>query len=283
MISTLTPDRITSSDYLDASSRRSLTIRFPGSSGLGTRIHFHRPGITRQPFPENTAGFLYYDRHPHAAPLEGSIRLRVTPDNAPASFPRGQDLCLSPGIHWQISLPQIAVRSDFTNLRDQLLHENLVPPEQLSRCRRIFAKSTRISPPATIFRLDQDFPLELSTASHITVVGKRLHTLRANFFEARVDNKTKYPWSGTAIVRFEPSTSPQHAGRRVVNLRIVQLITPVLSTIKGYRGRIFRPEEGELLTVSHRGGPPEPFGYDIDRHTTTTAVALRDLWDHSKS
>ncbi|KAJ7607611.1 hypothetical protein DFH06DRAFT_1486465 [Mycena polygramma] len=284
IISTLTSDRIIPSDYIDVSNRRTLTIRFPLSPGHGTKLCFKGSSAgARLPFPDNTYGFLYSHRHPHAASLEGSIRLRVTPSGAPSSFFSGQDLCLPSGIPWRIILPQIALRKDLAHIRDQLLRENLVTLEQLSRCRRLFAKSTHIFPPTTIFRLDQDFPLELSTPQHITAVGKRLHTLRVNFFEAGVDKKTLFPWTGSAIVRFEPSTSPQHTGRRVVTLRIVKLITPVSSTIKGYRGRISKPEEGELLTVSHHGGPPEPFGYDIDRHTTTTAAALRDLWDYSSS
>ncbi|KAJ7607615.1 hypothetical protein DFH06DRAFT_214543 [Mycena polygramma] len=282
IISTLNPDRIIASDCIDVSNRRTLTIRFPHSPGKGTTLCFKLgSGGARHPFPDNTSGFLYYDRHPHAALLEGSIRLRVTPDPAPASFPLGQDLFLPPGTRWQITLPQIALRGDFTNLRNHLLHENLVTLEQLSQCRRLFAKSTRIHPPTTIFRLDQEFHLELSTPPHITVVGKRLHRFRAIFFEARVNNKTSYPWAGSVIVRFEPSTSSQHTGRRVVNLRLVKLLTPVLSTFKGYRGRISRPEEGQLLTLSHYRAHPAPWACDIDCDTTAIADALRDLWDNS--
>ncbi|KAJ6451126.1 hypothetical protein C8R47DRAFT_304121 [Mycena vitilis] len=282
IISTLNPDRLITSDYIDVSNRRTLTIRFPHSPGKGTTLYYKLgSGGARHPFPDNTSGFLYYDRHPHAAPLEGSIRLRVTPDHAPASFPLGQDLFLPPGIRWQTTLPQIALRGDFTNLRTHLLHENLVTPEQLSQCRCIFAGSTRIHPPTTIFRLDQNFHLELSTPPHITVVGKKLHRFRAIFFEARVNKKTSYPWAGSVIVRFEPSTSLQHTGRRVVNLRIVKLLTPVLSTLKGYRGRISRPEEGQLLTLSHYRADPAPWACDIDREAIAVADALRDLWDIS--
>ncbi|KAJ7607614.1 hypothetical protein DFH06DRAFT_214545 [Mycena polygramma] len=281
IISSLSPDHITPNDYVDPSSRRSFTIRFPGSAGKGTELHFHWADTLRS---ENTAGFLYYHRHPRAAPMEGSIRLRVTPNNAPSSFSNGQDLCLPSGLRWQIIVPQIALRHDLAPIRDQLLHEDLVTPEQLSRCRRVFAKSGPIHSQTTLFCLDQEFPVKFSTVQYLTVAGERLHKFYISPFKARVNGGMALPWTGSAIVRFEPSLLSQHGGRRRgLHLRIVKLLTSVSPAIEGYRGRIFKPEESQLLTVSNRGGPPEPWRYDIEQHKTTAAAALRHLWNISSS
>ncbi|KAJ7617690.1 hypothetical protein DFH06DRAFT_101198 [Mycena polygramma] len=282
-ISTLNPDHITPGDYLDVSSRCWLTIHLPGSSGRGTGLRFYHIGTTPQPFPENTAGFLYYHRHPRAAPMEGSIRLRVTRNNSPSSFSRGQDLCLPSGFSWQTILPQIAVNSDLTDIRDQLLRETLVTPEQLSQCSRVFGGCTQAPAHRTLVRLDQEFLLGFSYRPTLTVAGEKLHRLRFPFFQAQVDGRKIYPWTGSAIVRFEPSTLPGRDGGRVLHLRIVKLLMPVSCTIKGHRGRILRPEEGQLFTISHHNGPPEPWRCNVDRDTTPVAAALRDLWDHSPS
>ncbi|KAJ6452162.1 hypothetical protein C8R47DRAFT_288910 [Mycena vitilis] len=282
-ISTLNPDRITPSDYLDVSSRCLLTVHFPGSSGRGTGLRFHHIGITPQPFPENTAGFLYYHKHPRAAPMEGSIRLRVTRNNSPSSFSRGQDLCLPSGFSWQTILPQIAVHSDLTDIRIQLLRENLVTPEQLSQCSRVFGGSTQAPTYRTLVRIDQEFQLGFSYRPTLTVAGQKLHRLRFPFFQAQVDGRKIFPWTGSANVRFEPSPLPGADGGRVLHLRIVKLLMPVSSTVKGYRGRISRPEEGQLFTISRHNGPPEPWRCNVDHDTSPVAVALRDLWDCSPS
>jgi hypothetical protein len=87
--------------------------------------------------------------------------------------------------------------------------------------------------------------------------------------------------SGSAIVRFEPSTSPEYAGRRIVHLRIVKLLTPVSSVVDGNPRRfVVKPEEGEL--VAHfRDGEPHVWAYNID-DTGKVAAALRTLWDNQQ-
>jgi hypothetical protein len=55
---------------------------------------------------------------------------------------------------------------------------------------------------------------------------------------------------GSALVRFERSTFPDHIGTRTVVLRFLKMITPVKCVIPFYDGRITQPEEGELFRRS---------------------------------
>ncbi|KAJ7890383.1 hypothetical protein B0H13DRAFT_2040375 [Mycena leptocephala] len=219
------------------------------------------------PFPEHSEGFLYYHHDPHTTPLEGSIRLRVTSDRAPS-------------IPWQIIMPQLACCKTYKAIRDRLLDESLVTPAELERCRAIFANGRRLTPSLIIFRLNQEFPVNFSAYLFtLTAVGEVLHTIKiGSVFTTTLDDVLIFPWTGSALVHFEPSTLPKYAGRRVIHMRIVKLVNPVACTVQNYKGRILRPEEGELLTISLRGGPSEPWAYDIDSKTKL-AAGLRALWD----
>ncbi|KAJ7708157.1 hypothetical protein B0H17DRAFT_1031823, partial [Mycena rosella] len=94
--------------------------------------------------------------------------------------------------------------------------------------------------------------------------------------------KGYFPWTGSGIARFERSTLSEHAGRRMLNLRIIKILQPVTCTVdaRSCDGRVMRPEEGQLFTVRSYGGPPEPWAYDIDKENKS-AAALRVLWDNS--
>ncbi|KAJ7240131.1 hypothetical protein B0H12DRAFT_57328 [Mycena haematopus] len=104
----------------------------------------------------------------------------------------------------------------------------------------------------------------------------------AVLFRMKRDGKDVAPWTGSAVARFESSTSPEHAGRRVVCLRIVKIVTPFSCTVEQYKGRIVKPEEGQLLTMCVRGRAPAPWSYDIDAKNSAPASALRVLWDNSR-
>ncbi|KAJ7629730.1 hypothetical protein DFH06DRAFT_1225277 [Mycena polygramma] len=263
-LSTLNPALLASTDHLDLSLRHSIVVRFQESRRGTYAVLRYRNGPSRTgyPFPEQCAGFLYYHTDVHALSLEGSVRLRVTPNNEPSAFQHGQDLLLPSGAPWQIALPQIACRKQHAVLSAQLLHENLVEEDHLSLARRLFHDSGRISPQWTLFRLGQQFPIDFAQALKLTAVGKdKLYPLVLPLF---ADNSC----AGSALACFEPSTS---AGRRVVHLRIVRIVNPVLYV----PGPIAKPEEGQLLCRSDTG---TPWTYEIDTESAVGA-GLRALWD----
>ncbi|KAF7334990.1 hypothetical protein MVEN_02249200 [Mycena venus] len=180
-------------------------------------------------------------------------------------------------------LPQIACRKVYLRIRDQLLEENLVTEQQISQCRRLFDGRGKLFSHSTVFRLSQEFPANFSRELHLTVVGsEELLYLNFSLYRTLADGLQRFPWTGSGLACFEPSNSPQYAGRRVVHLRITKIVTPVACTIEGYKGWLLKPEEGQLLTHLPRGHrTPEPWAYDIDAKRNL-AAALRILWNSSR-
>ncbi|KAF8147125.1 hypothetical protein K438DRAFT_1989843 [Mycena galopus ATCC 62051] len=281
---TLNPSHLGTADCLDLSGREAVQIRFPNSRGVTSRLTYghHQVDGARQliPFPGNCTGFLYYYHDQHAAPLERSIRFRVTSNERPSSFGPGQDLLLPSGFPWQIMLLQVARLTEYACIQNQLMDESLITKEQVSHCRTLVL-GRHFSSETILFRLTQPFPVTFTSELGLRIVGEKLHRLRFQCFEASLHGKDHYPWAGSAIARFEPSTSPEHAGRRVIFLRIIKIITPVSSNVneKEQTGRVLKPEEGKLLTLSRRGGTTHPWARDIDE--SHAAAALRVLWDNS--
>ncbi|KAF8161958.1 hypothetical protein K438DRAFT_1942224 [Mycena galopus ATCC 62051] len=289
LLSTLNPDLLVAQDFMDVSRLAGVAVRFPNSPNATKGrfcYRFEKDG-SRIPFPDHLTGFLYYHRHPHSAPLEGGIRFRVTPDNAPSSFHRGADLLLPSGAPWQITLPQVACRLQNERLCLQLLEEKLVTHQQISWSRKIFGtvQGNRrvIAAEHLLFRLTQEFAIKFTRELQLSVVGPTaLHDLRCHLFRTR-QRPDFFPFTGSAIARFEPSTSPEYAGRRVVHFRILKIISPVTCLADGYQGLVLKPEEGQLLVHSIHRRPPKPWSYDIDENNTVLAVALRVLWDNSRT
>ena len=87
---------------------------------------------------------------------------------------------------------------------------------------------------------------------------------------------------GSAWVRFERSTHPDHKGTRTVVLRFLKIITPVNCLIPLYNGYIVRPEEGELHRRCYRYKTDhQVWGVNIDeeRKKRNMVQGLRLLWD----
>ncbi|KAJ7082631.1 hypothetical protein B0H15DRAFT_1024405 [Mycena belliarum] len=306
IISSLNPSLISPADYLDISGRVVCHLEFPASKNPPTSTTVVWPRVQdgigygyesfdakkqeRVPFPDNTHGFLYFQCGPHTASLEGSIRFRVTTDSSPQSFGRGEDLLVPSGFPWQISLAQVACRGTFATIGLQLLRDGLVTEAQLLRCRDLFDKRTKISPAHTLYTLDSPFLVNFSGTLNLTVVGAKLQGFRMTVLFAVSSGMRgepyyrHYPWSGSAIARFERSTLPEYAGRRVLHLRFIRILEPASATMDrpaSSAKRVLRPEEGQLLTISCQLDPPSPWAYDIDKPRVDAAAALRALWDNS--
>ncbi|KAJ7110574.1 hypothetical protein C8R44DRAFT_883708 [Mycena epipterygia] len=276
IISTLNPMLLESGDVLDISSQKCITICFPASTS-GTKLSYLWTNGGLLPFPPRSRGFLYYHSE-SPSPLQASVRFRVTPDNTPSSFSRGQDLLAPWGLPWQITLPQIGHHAGYPKILQQILHENLATEEQLSQCREVFRNHLPYHR-YTLFRLDSIFAVNFASNLTLMVVGDSLHPLKLEPFTYR-SCKRHTPWTGSALARFEASTRPEHTGRRVVHLRIVKITQPVECTMENYTGRVLKPEEGELFVVSSYNRAPEPWAYDVDAKGTC-AAALRVLWHNS--
>jgi hypothetical protein len=136
--------------------------------------------------------------------LEGSVRFRITSDNAPSSFDHGQDLLLASGMPWQVIFPRIASRNGYARIRDQLLVENLVS-SLITRCLAMFGAGTNIYPGLDLFRLGQEFPINFSGEINLSVVGQSLHrlTLKTTFYLKQSTGKYYYPWDGARLTNIQ--------------------------------------------------------------------------------
>ncbi|KAJ7123275.1 hypothetical protein C8R43DRAFT_1032014 [Mycena crocata] len=284
VLSTLNARLLTAGDFINLSQRKHASIRFPESSGNGSLLRFSQ-APEQAPFPRNCQGFLFYDSGIPGAPLSASVRFRVTTANNPASFFGGEDLALPSGFPWQISLPQVVGNAKVGLIREQLLRERLTTEEQLSHCRAL-GLNRRIVPQLTLYHLDSLFVVDFAAQLHLTIVGRSPYLLLMNhMFEESGPQGVYHPWTGTALARFERSTRPEHAGRRVLHMRMVKITQPVACTVKNYSGRVVQPREGELVTIYDRRyldrSLPQPWTYDIDTKRTKIAACLRALWDIS--
>ncbi|KAJ7082679.1 hypothetical protein B0H15DRAFT_436528 [Mycena belliarum] len=292
LISTLNPSLITPADYLDVSGQQMFFLHSglkPGagdSEGRPAPVIYVHQKVRYSRFPDNTHGFLYYDPHPHIAPLAGSVHFRVTHDSAPSSFARGHDLLAPSGAPWQLTLPQIACRPSFTPVASQLLRDCLVTEDLLSRCRAVFRSRTNIHQANVLFTFNSPFLVHFARDVHCFIAGETLRRLQLKLlFATSTEGTRHYPWTGSALARFEASALPEYAGRRMIHLRFIKILEPVapLVDLKTYSGRMQRPQEGELFTVSHYGRLPKPWAVDIDAPNSGPAAALRQLWDISTS
>jgi hypothetical protein len=195
----LNPAFINSGDYLDLSLQTAFRIRFQVAALQTDRVLIGY--YKRMPFPDHSTGFLYYHRDWEAAPLEGSVRLRIASDNTPSSFLSGQDLFLPSGSPWKITLPQLACHENYTQIRDQLLSENLATEEELSQCRNLFADRRLKYPEYILFRFTQEFPVTFHRGGiRLTVVGETLHQIGFSaVFQGSIVDKQENIWNGTSL------------------------------------------------------------------------------------
>jgi hypothetical protein len=121
-ISSLDPARLSASDFLDISARKSANIPVPTfSKGASIRFKHGKDPFSDSsadsahlPFPPDARGFLYYIPGPLHAPAAGEIRFRVTGNRDPASFESGHDLSyFDTTLPWRITLASIARASSF--------------------------------------------------------------------------------------------------------------------------------------------------------------------------
>ncbi|KAJ7183951.1 hypothetical protein C8R46DRAFT_521085 [Mycena filopes] len=284
LLSTLNPLSLQPSDYFDLSGHRQRAIAFENTlESTNPTIIYRRDAQGRVlPFPAQSAGFLYFHRERDAAPLEGSLRFRVSENAPPSSFEAGQDLLLPTGSPWQLILPQVLQsQSTLQTLGEQLLRENLITTDQVSGCRTVFGTRHGTSPSWTLFRLSQEFPVDFQKRPTVRTVAESVRETQVFLFSFQTTSQPRKhicPFTGGGLARFEPSVVD---GRKFVNLRITKINTPAVCSNPEYLGRVVEPKEGELLTVIPRDGPPRPWRLDIERDTLPS-LALRALWPTAK-
>ncbi|RDB31067.1 hypothetical protein Hypma_000038 [Hypsizygus marmoreus] len=214
-------------------------------------------------FPQNSLGFLYYHLDPQLTSISGAVRFRLTPDAHASSFSAGTDLMLPDGrTPWAIWLVTIAKAAKYVGLKQLLISDGLVAPELLEHCKRLGARcgipnGLNQMYRHTLFRLEQPFVLDLASTPRCSVVGpQQIESFQIKFtlVHRREGDKrmTFFPYSGQCRVRFERSVAPEHAGKHVAVIRVLEILTPIKITdptfTPGNKTGLFRmPTVGSLL------------------------------------
>ncbi|KAI0265330.1 hypothetical protein BC834DRAFT_181430 [Gloeopeniophorella convolvens] len=225
-INTLDPNRLQPSDFIDLSNRSTAAIwTVPRGSYEVPKIalRYELEGRnSKLPFPSGTRGFLYYLRDPELAE-GGQVRFRIvaTPEGA---FEAGQDLLLRNGMPWHVP-PGLLPRAPTMGLMKLLLRDELVTRGQVAVWE---SYPRKLKPSPVVTRFGQPFSLSLSA----TKPGMRVrtsshgHVRHLQFWFSHAKHSFT---RGAGTVCLEPSSLPEHAGKHVVVIRVLELHEPVES------------------------------------------------------
>jgi hypothetical protein len=254
-------------------------------------------------YPPGTKGFLYYFMSLEKPRIAGELRFRVASSDDPASFQSGSDLMKPNGQAW--SRPLIVLSKLYPPLYGKLREELLVPDDLdavLSTLPHRFPKYRRSQ---VLYTLNDTFIVNFSSRQQdFTVITEQgIERLQiSKLFSQRKTSARFSPYTGespslespilmnlnefvgSALVRFERSTLPDHIGTRSIVLRFLKIITPVKCVIPHYDGSIVPPEEGELHRRASRSrrkaveSDQLVWSGNIDQKTHS-ARCLQMLWD----
>ncbi|RDB31104.1 hypothetical protein Hypma_000021 [Hypsizygus marmoreus] len=284
VISTLHPSRLQDSDFLDLSngiksfhlnaSAPTILVPLASSSPLQqlfmTQIYYYGDSALGHTFPTHARGFLYYHRDPELPPISGAVRFRIMPDDSSAissGFGAGTDLMLpNSRVPWAIWLVTIANVGKYVGLKQLLLSDGLVTPELLEHCKHLGARSEAHNGLNQLYhhmwyQLEQPFLLDLASETRLSVAGpQRIEQAVMTFTKVQRTGHSPrgfFPYSGSCMVRFERSLAPEHAGKHVAVIRVLEILTPIISTdptfTPGHKGGLFRmPTVGSLLVKGDR-------------------------------
>ena len=108
-ISTLRPDKIKPSDFMDISGMWAVRPYIQSIvKDVAIRYAFSRQPM---PFPLGTHGFFYYVRPKPEQAISGEVRFRITPEADPTSFTRGHDLSKPKSLPW--ALPVVGLAKNY--------------------------------------------------------------------------------------------------------------------------------------------------------------------------
>ena len=280
-----------------------------------------RPQWANSTSTDKLGGFLYYHQYPNAPPLSSEIRFRLTTSHDPRSFPSGSDYMSlrSESVPWSFSLATIAASSSYAAFVHLLTSVDNLVPHGVMDCalsqntlRFTFVSKTRAT--QSLYAFGQPFDLSLDHYSHTFVLTGKERLARFRVFGATYCQTSRkpepiqrklVPLSGSCAVHrrhtrvlliatsagtvrccFEPSTLPEHAGKRVVVIRVLRILDPVHPN-PAFPGTTCPPEliprERELLQVV-RYREVKPWSVDVDRKIAggdILAAPLRILFENA--
>ncbi|TFK82998.1 hypothetical protein K466DRAFT_603239 [Polyporus arcularius HHB13444] len=261
-------------------------------------LAYSEPGSQQDPRASSSrtlSGFLYYHQPACAPPLAGELRFRLTASNDPASFPFGNDFVTKRGLPWFIPLPGIAGSQKLAPIRHFLTSVEQTVAAQvmdLAQDHYLLFRTGDLAGSRYLHSFGQPFDLcfDKTTVTFVLVGKERSARAVVTDFTRFVIGVARHavqhhPFSGTALCCFEPSTLPEHSGKRVVVVRVLRsLERDPLRPNPSYAGPPIPPElypqEGQLLTVlRHR--KPRIWARDVDEHWPKRARPLVTLFENA--
>jgi len=292
-IQTLDPSKLLSKPQkiYDISLRKTLCVLFRtlggGSSWALLRFQATKEGydVTHDvPFPAQTRGVFYYHVDPQLPPTGGAIRFRIC--DSLEAFDKGEDLHITVGKPWDISLPRIARLVRLKELARFLIEEGLVDKNLVEDLRKL----KQLGLPCRfvglfLYHLSQPFVLDLeSTALTIHLVTKKTYSFtlfHSPFYSSNKFHRPYYGVSGIAAlwashltiilgtvkVRFELSTLWEHRKKGpMLVLRILECLSPVQRVSPVFSGPHIEPDPINSLVMRRTsGGTIKPWTYSLDR------------------
>ncbi|KAF9064487.1 hypothetical protein BDP27DRAFT_1333455 [Rhodocollybia butyracea] len=186
-ISTLDPQRLVTSDFIDIGDKTHITVLYRNVGVIYRRYDLIYPRTTYnvyQPFPPGTHGYLYLHRIPDVHPAASTIRFRICDKDLPPleSFSRGRDLVAPKSMPWQINIWQLMGQYRNENISDCLVLDQVISAEvvqQLHNFESLNKRNTKFrlhSPPILSFR--QPFSIMMNQkTSNLRFVGLDNHIL----------------------------------------------------------------------------------------------------------
>ncbi|RDX40195.1 hypothetical protein OH76DRAFT_1366568 [Lentinus brumalis] len=292
VIRTLDPRKLTPEDHLTtiplARSGVLLCVSPHYDGHPRVALAYSEPGSQQDPRASSRStlsGFLYYHQPACAPPLAGELRFRLTASNDPASFPFGNDFVTKRGLPWFVPLPGIAGSQKLAPIRHFLTSVEQTVPAQvmdLAQDHYLLFRTGDLAGTRYLHSFGQPFDLCFDkTNVSFVLVGKERSA------RAVVTDFTRFVIgvARTALCCFEPSTLPEHSGKRVVVVRVLRsLERDPLRPNPSYAGPPIPPElypqEGRHLTVlRHR--KPRIWARDVDEHWPKRARPLVTLFENA--
>lgn len=303
---TLNPNNLSSPDHfprdISGTYDVSYTIRTRDTYLRGSAIRYTTVGRRYIPFPENTRGFLYFQKPRLGNPdFSGSLRFRVISEPGPNAFKDGVDLKLPAGGIWQIHLYTALRTVRHAGLVLKLLEEGLVTPRVVEKLRAmppILLQGTS----QILYHLEDPFVARLHAVESLVFMsdeGAESGQIMPLFFDPR-KVIARHPYKGmpsyklpelsvarhknslgTMMARFERSTLPEHANTRTIVLRLLESLSPIQCVLKNYDSYISLPTSGELLSghYERRGnGSLRPWSSNLDTGKGKITRMISLLW-----
>lgn len=191
ILSTLIPEKLLPTDFVDASSKFEQSVRFgdvmPHDGFF--RVHFRSSQRQRLQFPAHARGFFYLYKPSNMPVIASSIRFRCTQSSDPASFDQGEDLRGLYDLPWHISM--VSILSHYSHLQKYVLRAGIMTELQIAKYRQIITSKSLKSP---LCRLDQPFVINLTR--YISTVDA---IVGYTFGQVKVFLPKRFPYAGSLL------------------------------------------------------------------------------------